>query len=471
MEENNVKPENFSINKTFWPLYFLGGFQSLSYGSLIVLMVPLSYLFWPNDPYHALEMGVLLMVLFWLSSIGGVFFGWLIDKYSRIKILFIISLMRGLSIFMLGLANEGQGFSTYLFFLIFIIVFALFAGGSWPAIISASNDMVPKTHRSRFFGVFGIAMGIFSTIGFLFASIFVQYGYWRLFFWINGIAIILSGFLVIMKIKEPKRGSQQPELFQILQDDSVEYDFDMDMALIKKTMFSKTNLIALIEGVFTNILLGSVHALVLPYLQTPPHNLSLVFTGVFLIVFGITGGLIGQIFLAKFSDQISKDHPIRRIYFIILSLSIGMTTFTLVFFIDLPHLSIAEGQDILFLFSTPVVWVIGILYFISQTISSLYLVNQAPVLQDINLPEAQGKVTSANQFLENIGQGIGPLMVGLLLTSTAKNYQVSVLIILVFIIPGVVLWVLSFKWYPKDREEIKQLMEERARILECRNTE
>ncbi|MFX1392308.1 MAG: hypothetical protein ACFFAH_01925, partial [Promethearchaeota archaeon] len=280
--------------------------------------------------------------------------------------------------------------------------------------------------------------------------------------------ILIAGFIFFFHIKEPKRGGQQEELIHLLKDDSIKYDFQIDRKTMKKTMLSKTNIVALVEGIFTNILMGSLYLLVLPYIQTEPHNLSPVFTGVFMITFGLTGGLIGQFFLAKLSDKVAVNHPIIRIYFIIISLSVGVLTFVFLFFLPLPHLTVEEGRDIPYLFSISLIWIMGMLFFTSSLISSLYLVNQAPLLQEINLPEAQGKITSWNQLLENIGFGAGPLIVGILLSISGVNYQVTVIIISLLIIPGVLLWFLSLKWYLKDKQLIKSILEQRANELKNR---
>ena len=269
--------------------------------------------------------------------------------------------------------------------------------------------------------------------------------------------------------EEPKRGAQQEKLFHILKDDdSVEYDFQIDRKMMKKTMLSRTNIVALIEGISSNILVGSIVVLILPYIQTPPHNFSPVFTSIFLVVFGLTGGIAGQIAFAELSDKVCKDHPIRRIYFIIFSLILGTLTFVTIFFIPLPHLSVAQGKDILYMFSLPIIWLWGILFFTSNMISTLFMVSQGPILQEINLPEAQGKITSWNQLVEGIGWGIGALIVGILLVTTGRNYQLTILVLMILIIPGILLWFLALKWYPEDLKEIKQILEERAEELKSR---
>ena len=82
----------------------------------------------------------------------------------------------------------------------------------------------------------------------------------------------------------------------------------------------------------------------------------------------------------------------------------------------------------------------GILFFTSNVIGSLFMVNQAPLIQEINLPEAQGKIVSWNQLVESIGWGLGAIIVGILLVMTGTNYQLTILMLMVFIIPGIVVW-------------------------------
>ncbi|MFW9898683.1 MAG: hypothetical protein ACFFDO_05425, partial [Candidatus Thorarchaeota archaeon] len=143
-------------------------------------------------------------------------------------------------------------------------------------------------------------------------------------------------------------------------------------------------------------------------------------------------------------------------------------TFVVMFFIPLPYLTVEQGRDIPYLFSIPMIWIWGTLFFTSSIISSLYLVNQAPLLQEINLPEAQGKITSWNQLLENIGFGAGPLIVGILLSISGVNYQLTVVIISLLIIPGILLWFSCLRWYPQDKQVIKSILKERAEALKSR---
>ncbi|MHA2006604.1 MAG: MFS transporter [Promethearchaeota archaeon] len=455
--------------KSFWALYFLTGCFSIAFSGIYIMVVPLSSLFWINEPYHALEMGFLISSMFWAISVGGLLFGRLIDKYSRTKILLSIAITRGFCMIMLSITIVGKGLSSWLYFYIFTTIIGLSAGGNYPSIASLSDDMVPSDYKSRFFGIRNIVRSAFQLSGFLLTGFLILLNQWRFFFIITGIAIILTSILMYLTIPEPKRGSQRNELSGVLKKDSVSYDFQLNLKMVRKTIFSKTNIVALIEGIFTSVFMGSLTILYLPYIQTSPHNFSPFVTGVFMAVFGLTGGLFLKFVLAKISDRLSEKNNIRRIYFIVLALAVGATTFVFLFYLPLPHLTVEEGKNLALFFSFPIIWIMGTIEFTSSSISSLYQVNQPPILQEINLPEAQGQVVSLNRLLENIGWGSGPIITGFFIEISGENYQLVALLIGLFSLPGIILWIMSIKWYQKDKEMISLILEERATIIKSKN--
>jgi len=458
-----------SYNRELWPLYLLNGFQSIAYGSFIVLIVPLSEIFWPGEVTHFFEMGLLYSSLSWSSAVGGLIFGRLIDLYSRKIIIIIISIFRGLPMFLLGFALEGQGIYTWSYFLICVSVFGFFSGGSWPAVISISNDVVPRNRRSRFFGTYEIIRRSTNMSGWVIVAFLVQIGWWKEFFWGIGVLILLAGLLFGLHNEEPKRGKLEEELYHILKDDRIDYNYKINKETIKETMLSKTNLVALIEGIFTWILMSSLNFLILNFIQNPPINISEFSTSIFLVTFGLTGGVFSQLIFARISDKLAEKHSVYRLPIIVVSIAGGLATFAAFFFLPWRPLTPEQGKDVLFLFTLPVIWAMGILFFTSRSLFSLYISNQSPVIQEINLPEAQGQIISWNQFLEAFGRGIGPTLCGVLLTLTSKNYQLTVLIIIVCILPGIILWLLALRWYPEDKEKVSSILSERAETLRRNN--
>lgn len=460
-----IESQSVRYNKILWPIYFLNGFQSILWGGITFLIVPLSRIMWPSDPTHALEMGIIITTLSWSASISGLLFGHFIDKYSRKKIIIILSIFRGFAALMLGFGIEGGGSTTWIYFVILVAIFGIFGGLSWPTVISITNDIVPKEKRSRFFGVYELVRSLTMTLGFLVGAFLVQTGFWRLFFWSAGAGTLIFGFILALHINEPKRGAQQEELAHILQKEIL-YNYKINREMMKKTMLSKTNIVALIEGIFTWILMGSINFLILNLIQNDPHNISEFSTSIFMVCFGLTGGIAGQLGLARLSDRFARKNLKTRIYMIIVAIVGGIISFVLFFFIPWPHLSVEQGKDVGFLMTLPIIWLMGSLFFFSRSIFSLYIVNQSPILQQINLPEAQGQIVSWNQFLENLGRGIGPSLSGILLLLTFNDYQLTILILTLCILPGIILWSLSLKWLTKDVNQIKEILKKRANALE-----
>ena len=134
MPDNDINKPSIRLFKSFWALYFLTGCFSIAFSGIFILVVPLSSLFWPNEPYHALEMGFLITSMFWANSLAGLLFGRLIDKYSRTKILFLIAIVRGTSMIMLSLTVIGKGINSWLYFYTFTTIIGVSAGGNYPTI-------------------------------------------------------------------------------------------------------------------------------------------------------------------------------------------------------------------------------------------------------------------------------------------------------------------------------------------------
>ena len=430
--------------------------------SIIVNFVPISYMIWPEEPYHAFEIGLLLAAYFWAMSIAGIVFGRLVDKYSRKKIYLTCQLLRGILLILLSSIPLGQGISS--FWIVFLIGIGLGASGGLlgPAIHSFSNDVLERDQRSQFFGVLGTIDMISSLAGPLLSSFLIQFGYWSVYFLISSIVILIFVVYGAFSLQEPKRAARTEGIKDIIQMSDITYEYQINMKTLRSTMLSKTNLAALIEGLFTCLFYKMTESLILPYVQTPPHNVSPFNTMLILIGFGFPGALLSQLLLAKKSDALGKRNPIIRIKFIVFSLCAGFLFVIVYFFLPFPILTPEQGLDTSILFYYPIIWVAGVLIFGQRAIQGIYNINQPPIIQDINLPEAQGQIRAWNQFLETIGNGLGPLLGGLLLFSLSNNYQLAAIISILIGVPGVILWISALKFYQKDKDRIQEIIMQRA---------
>ena len=368
----------------------------------------------------------------------------------------------GLGFLLNGFVTEGLGLETYAYFLIFSLIRGFAAGGFWPIINSFGNDSTEEGERSQFFGGLQALFQLFQIVGMVISAVLFQNLFWREFFLIIGVIYMLFGLILFAKAKEPKRASTHKELSEVLLNDDVSYDYKLNKETIKSTIFTPTNIIAFVEGLFTTVMLTVPDFLFVPYIQSDPYNISPFASSIFMIMFGLPGGLLGSLALAKLSDRLAKRNIKNRVYMIVISI-IGLFGFFIVYFLlPLPHLNVDQGNNIGLLLSFPIIWLLGILALLVRAVVGLWSINQPPILQAINLPEAQGTISSANQFLENLGSGTGPIIAGTVLALFYNNYQLTVGITMGIGIIGGMLWLLATRWINKDVNRISEILKKRS---------
>jgi MFS family permease len=418
---------------------------------------------WPGDDLeiHATELGILVGSSSYIMAISGIIFGILADKFSRIKLLTIGELIFGLGLLINGFAPLGQGYITFVFFLILTLVRGFSAGGFYPIINSYSYDSTDEKERSQFFGILQASFQFFQIIGMLVSAILFQNLFWREYFWYMGLLTLIFALYILLKGKEPKRGSQHGELKNVLSDSKITYDYKLNKNTIRTTIFKPTNIIAFLEGIFTSILIAVPDFLLVAYLQSE-HNISGLLTSVLMIGFGLPGGVLGSLAFSKLSDKLGNKNIRNRLYMIVFSAVTIFAVFIGYFLLPIPVLTPGEESNLAVFFSYPVTWLAGILIIFGRGVMGLWNINQPPILQAINLPEAQGTITSANQFLEYIGHGSGSILAGGLLVLFGGNYQITAGITMGLGIIGGLMWLIAAVWIKKDVSRISEILKERG---------
>ncbi|MFX1454851.1 MAG: MFS transporter [Promethearchaeota archaeon] len=453
----------YILVKRLWQHFLVYGTYAFTVSVLFINIVIISGIIWPGDSFadHASELGIFTGTAMYVMALSGILFGILADKYSRIKLMALVEFIFGISLFLNGFVPAGQRSISFNSFLIFSLIRGFSVGGIWPLISSHVNDSTLENERSQFFGILQALFQLLQIAGMLLSALFFQLNYWRIFFIFTGIISFVFGILILLKAKEPKRGAIREELKEVLSKEDIVYEYNLTKETIKSTIIAPTNLIAFCEGIFTTILLAVPDFLLIAYLTSPPINLSPLITAIIMIIFGLPGGVIGSLAFAKISDRLGKRNIKNRVYMIVMSIVLMSIVYILLFNLPLPALSPTEGNNFIFVMSFPIVWVMGLIAFMARSIVGLWNINQPPILQEINLPEAQGKISSANQFLESIGSGTGPIIAGYLLVILGQDYQFTVFITMILGIIGGLLWLLSTFWINKDVNRISSILRER----------
>jgi len=459
----------FYLLKKLWINFLVYNSYAFTVSMIFINFILVSDLMWPGEDFHSSEFGIMIGSGMYIMAISGIVFGFLADRYSRRHLMSLTEILFGFGVFLNGFVPEGLGLPTFNFFLIFNLIRSFSSGGFYPIIISYINDSTEEREKSQFFGLLQALFQLFQIFGMILSAVLFQNAFWREFFWFSGLIFIIFGILIFLKGKEPKRASKHDELKHILLDEDVKYEYKLNKETIKSTIIAPTNIIAFAEGLFTTIILMVPDFLLVAYIQSPPHNFSSTVTSIYMVIFGLPGGLFGSLALAKLSDKLAKRNIKYRIYFIVFAMITLFGIYIILFYLPLPNLTIGQGKNFFVVFSFPIIWTMGICAFFARAVVGIWNINQPPILQAINLPEAQGTITSANQFLELIGSGTGPIIAGFLLIYFNQNYQITVAITMGIGIFGGFLWLLATKWIKKDIDRISNILKERGIELSKKN--
>jgi MFS family permease len=442
------------------------GSNAMTLSVLLINVLNFSGILFPGMSYQSIEIGVLLSSGVWASAFSTLVFGILADRLSRCALFSIMMAGLGAGCIANAFVPADQGMVTFSLFVACNILRGAFSGGIWPVIASFTNDALQKDERSKFFALLNIVLLVLPLLGMVTSALLVEAGLWKLLFAILGIPQIACAVLDSIWLAEPKRGLQEAELHDALANSDKDYAFKLTRETLRSTVFSSTNVYAILEGVFTAVVMGITDLLIIPYMQAPPHNISSLVTSIVMIVFATPGVFIGSIGFAGISDRFGKRHVKYRIYLLVLAIVGIMIVVNLVVFMPLARLDITQGNDIVLLFSLPVMWAVGLLIVGSRILAGLYNINQPVILQEINLPESQGLISSINNFTAGLGSGAGPVLAGLLLTAFNQGFQAVALICIPIGCTGAVFWLLATRHVDRNLQTLSDVLKQRAQALE-----
>lgn len=454
-----------NVIKKAWPAFIAKISYVMTINAVYLNVVIISILLWSGEPFHSGELGLMIGGTMIVMAFSGILYGFLVDNFSRKKMFTFSISLYGISLILNGFVPVGLGNVSFYIFLTILFIQGFFSGAFTPTETSYINDTIEKTNRSGYYGSINAILQIAQIVGMLISSLLFQNLLWRQFYWFFGTLILFEGLIVGIKAQEPKRGAIQEELKDVLNSEKVEYNYKLTRETMNSTILKRTNFIAFIEGIFTTVLLAIPDFLLIAYMTGPAHNIAPFTITVFLIMTGIPGAMIGSLAFAKISDRLAKKNIRNRVYMIISSLMGMFVLYLLIFLFPFPNFSVTEGRNLGIIFVHPEFIILGIMAFLAKMIFTIYAINQPPILQNINLPEAQGKISSANQFLELIGSGLGPIIAGFLLANFNQNFQLTVFISVSIGMIGGLAWLFGAKSINRDVQNISSILNGRAEEL------
>ncbi len=346
--------------------------------------------------------------------VGAIFYplwGYLCDRFSRAKLLSLASFIWGATTWLSAIAP------TYPTFMVTRSSTGI-DDSSYPGLYSLIGDYFPPKNRGKVYGILQIAMPLGYMIGMVMALLLGGAIGWRSIFYITGSLGILMAFVIFFGVKEPARGTSEPELENIEQ--TGKYRFEWKIA---RDLFKKKSLIMLFMQGFIGVFPWQVITFwFFRYLETERgfsgnEVMITMVVAIILLAAGSAVGVITGAVLLFISIKIPYDN---KVLFMIL---MSMTT------LFIP-------------FASP------------NVLSTVY---------DITLPEVRSTANSVQYFIEQGGSAIAPTLAGIIaMNSSLEN---SILVICV------TAWILCFFFLlgaiyllPKDIDTLRSQLKDRASI-------
>ncbi len=377
-----------------------------------------------------------------LQSLSSPLWGYLSDRYSRKKVLFWGTGFWGIWTILVGLTqNFGQLIAVR-------VISGIGLGCLMPATFSIMADTFAPKIRGRMLGYLE-GIGIFGIIVFTVGlGLLATREHWRYGFFILGVASIISGIVILIFVDEPIRGQSEPQMMgKLTQDQADKYRIQFDD--IKKVFGIPTIRVAILQGLAGSmpwVIMGAFLILWLVEDRGLATQQAPLIFGVMLIGTALSNVIGG--YLGDWAEQRNPKYG-RTI--------VGQVS--VIFGIPLTFLLLTRTQN----WSIPALT--AYCFFIGLLISWPGKGSKEPMMAAVTPPELRSTAFSLTTFVESGFAAVVALIFGLI--ADRINLQTAML----WTIP--VPWILCailfsgfYLTYPKDREKLVKLLEERAIELE-----
>ncbi|MHA1733174.1 MAG: MFS transporter [Promethearchaeota archaeon] len=455
-------------------------------------------------------LGALVAVNFIVAASSTLVFGYLTDKYPRKYLLIFGGFCWAVSDLLTSFAPNIE------FMFAIRVTAALGAGAITPVTFSLLSDLFGSERRANSFAWWGIATMVgglvgggislafnkidyealdrmFDTNNEKLAYIQVHYAelvkFWRFPLLLMGILGIVFTIVIIF-LKEPKRGAKEQALKEVLEEENVEYEraYKIKKEDLKYIFTRKSNFFLIInffDTVFSGVLAANIIAWITVEMGfNVSFDLSSPFFWMIVVLLLLVGGLGfgGQFFFARWGDRKVRGGDLAgrvkvaifcgvlHVPFLVVGFIFAPNVGDLTFFSGKVHVTLAGFWVLLLLMAA----FIALGFAGSNGIAP----NWYSSLIDVNLPEHRGTMIATASFLDALGRAFGAWVGGTLIqhfTDTGRGgYAIGLTLIWMTTIFGALsclLWVPIYKYCNRDFKEVHEILAQRAEELRQRTLE
>ncbi len=366
-------------------------------------------------------------------SIG---FGWFTDRISRKLLLIIVVAVGEIPCFLSGLEAFTPNAASFIFLR---ILTGIGVGGIYPLTFSLIGDYFSEEHRATASAFMGVAWAVGMIGGPALAGFITPIAGWRLPFILAAAPNFPLIILFAIIAEEPRRGRAEVELSEM-----EDYNPRITWTDFKRIFTTKTNIWTFLQGIPGTIPWGVLGYWLIFFLETeralPKETATMVFT-----LMG-AGTTLGSVLFAVWGERLYAKKPAY------LPIMVGI--------------GIVAGAVPVFIAINAQITSIAVYYtlsFVAGLLVSTASANVKAILMNVNPPERRGSVFAVFNITDNLGQGFGPAIGGLMMAVSSTIFTLNFATL--WWIPCGLLFLVIAKTLGPDRDALKKEMERRAEDL------
>jgi MFS family permease len=377
------------------------------------------------------QMGAVSSLALVVAAILYPVWGFLYDRYSRARLLALASFIWGSTTWLNALAPN---YSTFL-------VTRASTGvddASYPGIFSLLADYFGPRMRGKVYGLIQVAQPIGFMLGTLLATLLGGAMGWRSVFFITGGAGVILAIVILIGVREPRRGQAEPEMAGLEEISVQRIDKQVALGLLRKRSY----LLLLTQGFFGSFPWQVLTFWFFRYLETergytPDEAMMNMLVAIVTLSVGyFSGGAVGDLFFRR--------TPRGRMLTAMVGVLAGAVFLVLT-------LSAPTGDQKL-----PLVPLA-----LTGLTMSVAAPNVIATVQDVTEPEVRGTAQAMMSFADNIGSAVAPWLAGLIAVAYSLHVAILVLCISTWLLCALLFGVTALL-VPRDVERLRETMRARA---------
>ncbi len=408
-----------------------------------LLIAPLTTAIMDTFHINEAQMGAVSTGALIVAVVFYPLWGYLYDRFARAKLLSLAAFIWGSTTWLNALAPT---------FPLFMATRATTGidDSSYPGLYSIVSDYFGPQMRGKIYGLLQLTQPLGYLTGMILALTLRDVIGWRKIFFITGSLGIIVSLLIYFGIREPKRGTSEPEL-ENLEEIGI-YRFDKKIAL---GLFRKPTLLLLyVQGFFGVFPWNVITFWFFAYLERERHyaESTILFTMAPAVLILASGYFIG----GALGDFLFKRTVRGRLIVSTIGILVGAIGLFLTMRVPLDS---------------------PILFMVLLCATAIFIPFGSPnvlsTVYDITLPEIRSTAIAVESFIEESGAALAPLIAGLIATASSLQNAILIICISAWLLCAIFISVAAF-WVPRDIQVLRDQLKERAeneRVLQAARVE